>query len=219
MPTTPAPTPASDITFDGGSLVVTSGLYDTEDGIKLKVAGDVEPRVHITPQGSVKTGNGTTAPTALGGGGGESAIEVAIVDDVADVAAAVAAGYSTVEIHVTAETDVDAVMPDPETSPPFDLVFIDPTGVCNLTTSGATVNLALFGSVDLDSGGPIVYWWRCTPGMDDPDVIWYLAPRFGADQFTAYTPADSDVWDGDPTTIAEALDRIAAVVGDTVPIP
>jgi len=34
-----------------------------------------------------------------------------------------------------------------------------------------------------------------------------------------YTPADAAVWDGSPTTLAEAIDRLAAVVGDTTPIP
>ncbi len=35
----------------------------------------------------------------------------------------------------------------------------------------------------------------------------------------AYTPADSSKWSGNPTTIQEAIDRIAAVVGLTIPIP
>lgn len=34
-----------------------------------------------------------------------------------------------------------------------------------------------------------------------------------------YTPSDSGKWNGDPTTVKEALDRIAAVVGNITPIP
>jgi len=35
----------------------------------------------------------------------------------------------------------------------------------------------------------------------------------------AYTPADPSKWSGNPTTLKEAIDRIAAVVGATIPIP
>lgn len=120
--------------------------------------------------------------TAPGDSGLQSAYEVPIVAGVADVAAAVALGYSTVEIRVTAETDVDVVLPDPETTDPFDLVFVDPTGVCNLTFSGGTFWPALM-SVDLDSDPTgIWYWWRVQPWLDDPDVVWTLIPQFGADQ-------------------------------------
>lgn len=219
MPTTPAPTPASDITFDGGSLVVTSGLYDTEDGIKLKVAGDVEPRVHITPQGSVKTGDGTTAPTAISGVGLVSAFPVPIVDDVCDLAAAIAAGYSTVQTTVTDETDVEIVMPDPATTPEWAWLRVDPTGACNFTYSGGAVS-ALLDDVNLDDGDPaLTFFFQMTHYYTGGAPKWTAVPRFGAAQLGVYTPADSDVWDGDPETISEALDRIAAVVGDTVPIP
>lgn len=64
MPTSPAPTPASDITFDGGSLVVTSGLHDTEDGISLRVAGDAYARTRITPQGAIRQGVGDAEPVS-----------------------------------------------------------------------------------------------------------------------------------------------------------
>ncbi len=36
---------------------------------------------------------------------------------------------------------------------------------------------------------------------------------------TYYAPANSTFWSGDPTTLEEAIDRIAAVVGAVVPIP
>lgn len=55
-------TPTSDITISPGNLDITSGLYDTEDGITLKVAADLYPRIHLTPQGLVLTGDGTVPP-------------------------------------------------------------------------------------------------------------------------------------------------------------
>lgn len=58
---------SSDISVEGGTISITSGLYDTDDGITLKVAGDAEPRIRITPQGEVKTGDGTEAPANLTG--------------------------------------------------------------------------------------------------------------------------------------------------------
>lgn len=57
----------SDVTFTDGGITVESGLYDTDDGIKLQVAGEDYPRVHLTPQGEVLVGDGTEAPTALSG--------------------------------------------------------------------------------------------------------------------------------------------------------
>lgn len=125
--------------------------------------------------------------TAPGDSGLHSAYKVPIVAGVADVAAAVALGYSTIEIRVTAETDVDAVMPDPETTGPFDLVFVDPTGVCNFSTSGGTVGPA-FTPVDLDrDGAGVWYWWRVQPWLDDPDVVWTPIPQFGDSQIPTAT--------------------------------
>lgn len=57
--------PTSDVTISDGTVEVTSGLYDTDDGLKLQVAGDANPRIHLTPQGLVKTGSGVNAPTEL----------------------------------------------------------------------------------------------------------------------------------------------------------
>jgi len=144
--------------------------------------------------------------TAPGDSGLQSAYEVPIVAGVADVAAAVALGYSTVEIHVVAETDVDAVMPDPETTDPFDLVFLDPTGVCNLTFSGA-----IFGiPVDLDSDPTgIWYWWRCQPWLHDSDVVWTLIPQFGGEQLPTAT---GDVV-GPASATANSLARFDGTTG------
>lgn len=38
-------------------------------------------------------------------------------------------------------------------------------------------------------------------------------------QWTSYTPADSSKWSGNPITVKEAIDRLAAVVGNITPIP
>ncbi len=42
---------------------------------------------------------------------------------------------------------------------------------------------------------------------------------FNNKQSTAFTPSDPTKWDGNPTTIQEAINRIAAVVGSGTPIP
>ena len=49
---------------------IVEGLYDTHDarGIRMKVSGDDWYRVHITPQGEVRVGNGTAPPVSIGGG-------------------------------------------------------------------------------------------------------------------------------------------------------
>lgn len=97
--------PTADVSVTDSAVEITSGLYDTADGFKAKVAGDAFWRVHITPQGVVSIGDGTEAPTSL------------------------------------------------------------------------------------------------------------------AASLASYTPDDAGVWDDSPTSIQEAIDRIAAVVGDTTPIP
>lgn len=48
-----------------------------------------------------------------------------------------------------------------------------------------------------------------------PGTITYLSNA----SYVSYTPADSSKWAGNPTTVKEALDRIAAVVGNITPIP
>lgn len=62
------PAPTSDVSISDGSVEVTSGLYDTSDGIKLQVAGDSYPRIHLTPQGEIKSGDGTATPNSGAGG-------------------------------------------------------------------------------------------------------------------------------------------------------
>jgi hypothetical protein len=45
-----------------GTLTFVQGKHDTLTGINLQVAGEAFPRVTITPQGSIVTGDGTIAP-------------------------------------------------------------------------------------------------------------------------------------------------------------
>ena len=56
------PSNFSDVQITESDITITSGLYDTDDGIKLQVVGDDFPRIHITPQGEIKRGAGTDAP-------------------------------------------------------------------------------------------------------------------------------------------------------------
>lgn len=49
---------------------VLAGLFDTDGGLRLKVSGDDWFRIHITPQGLVRVGDGTAPPQpqpAVGG--------------------------------------------------------------------------------------------------------------------------------------------------------
>lgn len=55
---------SSDVQTTDSGITITSGLFDTDDGITLQVAGDAHPRVRITPQGGLLRGNGTATPTA-----------------------------------------------------------------------------------------------------------------------------------------------------------
>jgi len=49
------------------SLTITSGEFDTDDGITMRVAGEAHPRVRISPQGTIETGDGDAAPASAGG--------------------------------------------------------------------------------------------------------------------------------------------------------
>ncbi len=86
-------------------------------------------------------------------------------------------------------------------------------------------------------GNNTVDWNNCNLNDDvSATVLWWAARKLYANDGTSevidfsdasstvipnikFTPADSAVWDGDPTTIAEAINRIAAVVGSMTPIP
>lgn len=52
---------------DSPSLSFTSGAFDTDDGITMQVDGESFPRVKITPQGSIVTGDGDATPANAGG--------------------------------------------------------------------------------------------------------------------------------------------------------
>ncbi len=92
-----------------------------------------------------------------------------------------------------------------------------------VTASGGTVNSVAATSPIASSGGndPII----SLVGASATEIS-YLAgvtsaiqTQLNSKQATAFTPDDSGVWDGDPATIEEAINRIAAVVGAMVPIP
>lgn len=61
-------TPRSD-PEDITRIQIFTGLHNLEDGIYLGIDGEEFPRVSITPQGSVKVGDGLSAPLQLTGGG------------------------------------------------------------------------------------------------------------------------------------------------------
>ena len=57
--------PTADVSVTDSAVEIASGLYDTDDGFKVKVAGDEFWRVHITPQGGILVGDGTSEPYDL----------------------------------------------------------------------------------------------------------------------------------------------------------
>lgn len=97
-----------------------------------------------------------------------------------------------------------------------------PTADVSVTDSAVEVTLGLY---DTDDGFKAKVsgddFWRVhvTPQGVVSVGDGTEAPTSLSTTLAAYTPDDSDVWDGDPTTIASALDRIAAVVGLVTPIP
>jgi len=120
--------------------------------------------------------------TAPGDSGLQSAYEVPIVADVCDLAAAVALGYSTVQTTVVAETDVEIVLPDPETTPPWSWRVHDPTGVCAFTYTGGAIDPTLT-PVNLDDGAPgKIYMFHMQPDITASVVAWNAVPQFGDGQ-------------------------------------
>ncbi len=88
--------------------------------------------------------------------------------------------------------------------------FIDLPVNADVTAGVSSVN-SLTGAVTISAGSNVIL----TPvgnniaiSADDQDA-----------NIITYTPNDSAVWDGDPATVQEALDRMAAVVGAMTPIP
>lgn len=63
------------VSIEDATVEITAGEYDTSEGFRAQVEGDEFPRVHISPQGVIATGDGTAAPTPLGSG--SSAVAVA----------------------------------------------------------------------------------------------------------------------------------------------
>jgi len=53
------------------SSALSLGLFDTDytDGFAIQIPGETYPRIHITANGKVKTGDGTVPPTEISGGG------------------------------------------------------------------------------------------------------------------------------------------------------
>ena len=85
------------------------------------------------------------------------------------------------------------------------VAIVDGTGIALNTAAGEVFGLTCQGaSFQIDAAGGIS-----------------LQPLAGQNLFIGYTPITSGDWAGDPTSVWEALDRIAAVVsvGGATPIP
>lgn len=83
----------------------------------------------------------------------------------------------------------------------------------------ASKNLSQLPAVSTSSGADLYYLVQSA--ADSSITFSNLQSAIIAGASAApYTPADSSKWAGAaPTTIKQALDRIAAVVGASVPIP
>lgn len=74
------------VSIEDATVEITAGLYDTSEGFRAQVEGDDFPRVHISPQGGILTGDGNTAPTAYStGSGGGGQMVSGIVQDETDL--------------------------------------------------------------------------------------------------------------------------------------
>jgi hypothetical protein len=56
------------VSIEDATVEITAGLYDTSEGFRAQVEGDDFPRVHISPQGEILTGDGGSEPTPLATG-------------------------------------------------------------------------------------------------------------------------------------------------------
>ena len=212
--------PSSDVSFSAGTVEVTSGLYDTDDGVKLRVAGDAFPRVHLTPQGVVKTGNGTEAPANLA-----AAPE--------QVTAVYNAGASVWVATIPSTTGNRYELQPITDTNPITLVFRVPSLTAPASFSVVSLAPAAAGSVtaialsDGEGGGGATVGGGFNVNttisgfyadFQNAGGGWAVVVQ---SQVTgAYSPANSGVWaTSDPNDVRTALNRIAAVVGGITPIP
>ena len=210
--------PSADVSFAAGTITVTSGLYDTDDGIKLQVAGDVYPRLHFTPQGNALVGDGTLTPVMHNG----SYVANFIVAD-ADLAGGVFTTLDLMDISggFLAENTARATLVGLRV---LILSGDDAGSIWAVTASGACTLVAtpLGGASVWVSGAtaPLIATNTALGGgTDTTEPATGFSPVSTNPGSSTYIPLDGAVWDTDPANIKEAIDRIAAVVGDTVPIP
>jgi len=124
------------------SLTITSGEFDTDDGITMHISGEAHPRVRIAPQGTVSTGDGTSAPADIAPVGSTPIAESDLVYTVSEADRA-----ATYTVVITAESpdEVEILLPDPTTSPDLKVVVAVNTGVLSdfasfsFTTEGSGV--------------------------------------------------------------------------------
>lgn len=96
----------------------------------------------------------------------------------------------------------------PSTQLTWDLTGV---GLPKLTASRV---LTLNGSNLITTANPTVTEINFVSGVTSA-----IQTQMNTKQPTAYTPGNAAKWSGSPTTIQQAIDRIAAVVGNTIPIP
>lgn len=156
------------------SLTITSGEFDTDDGITMQVAGEPHPRVRITPQGTVSAGDGTAPPADISPAVGSSEIpESNLVYTVSEAGRA-----ATYTVVITAESpdEVEIHLPDPTTSPDLKVIVAVGSGILSdfasfsFTTEGpGTVVIAGTPALDTNSNGfflwPFGVYWIGIPAV------------------------------------------------------
>ena len=151
--------PSADVSADDGGILIVSGLHDTEDGIKLMVEGDTHPRVHLTPQGDVLQGDGTSAPLAVGG-------DVLDIDLVMAVSAT--DGTSTDFDFLTQSTTASASGNIPAGF--ASVGSFDSVAGAEAALSGAGFSGTITVAVPGDSTGHAGFYQVQADGLDDPWV-------------------------------------------------
>lgn len=215
--------PTADVSVTDSAVEITSGLFDTDDGLKAKVSGDPYWRVHITPQGAIKTGDGTAPPADSSGGGRAGFVFVNDGGGVVDLSTSTAASFAV----SPASTDPFEIQMPPVSGTlgePFTLTILKNNAIpasISYTLDGDVITVPVLGG-EIDLGPyfgalyPILGFQFFPASFDGGSTYtWAAEPQVP----NLAQEVDSGVWDGDPVTLQEAVNRIAAIVGSVTPIP
>lgn len=202
------PSNFSDVQITESDITITSGLYDTDDGIKLQVVGDAEPRVHITPQGEIKSGDGTAAPTS------GTRVHSATLEQITGAARVLipdisGAYYVIDEFDLGEDQPVVFYLDDITQVGSFTALFLGLTNggvVTYVATDGSGADATVIGPgpSSFPSNGVVIHAVNAGDG-------WVMAPS------SSRTTADAADYDNNSsgltaTTVQAAIDELAALL-------